>query len=260
MKYIMQDLYSILVKLLKIPKLFDKESELTSNIAVNKLISPAYFLIIFYYLFFFKNIPLVLSGHWILGSLSLSFLSTFFYIWCSYFFQPDLDVRTNRPGLNTFPVGAILLNSKFSFFLIPVQFVLGKAWYYFWQPYASLCTHRGVSHWPLISVFFRSSYILFWILIVKFIFGLINIHNLPILPTVEYWAESFFPTAKGFGSITWFCFCFPVFISDLAHEFIDALDSRRKKISFCPPQLPRGLVAHGFLFLKGLLAKKPSKF
>jgi uncharacterized metal-binding protein len=203
-----------------------------------------------------EKLPLFLRGSYVLGALSFSLMSTVLYVWCSYFFQPDLDVRTNRPGMNTFPIGAILLNSHFSFLLIPVQFAMGKPWYYFWQIYAYFCTHRGVSHWPIISTWYRTGYIWIWIFILKSVFSVFHINHVPLLPYVEYWTRSFFPFQKGFGTMTWFCFCFPVFICDIAHEVIDFYDSKRKGLSYCVPQHPRGLFTQIYLFLKEFFGKK----
>jgi uncharacterized metal-binding protein len=243
-------------KFIRVPKIFDSDSNLTSNIAINKLLSPFYFLGILCYLVGFKNIPLMGSTSFFLSSLFLAIVSTFFYIWCSYFFQPDLDVRMNRPGMNTFPFGASLLNLNIGFFLIPIQFAIGKSWYYFWQPYARLCTHRGISHWPIISVWYRITYILISIWSVEFVLKTFHIHEPAFIGTINYWGKSFFPGAKGFGSLTWMIFCLPVYICDLAHEFIDYLDSKRKGISFCPPQIARGLFFQILDFIKTLIKKK----
>jgi uncharacterized metal-binding protein len=243
-------------KIVRIPKIFDSDTNLTSNVAINKLLSPLYFAGILWYLRGFKRVPMFGEDSFFLGALFFALLSSFFYVWCSYFFQPDLDVRLNRPGMSTFPFGTVLLNSAISFFLIPIQFMVGKSWYYFWQPYARLCTHRGVSHWPILSVWFRVTYLLLLFTLIEILLRLFSIPVPQCLFVLQYWAKSFFPWNSGFGSLTWFVFCFPVYISDLAHESIDYLDSHRKGISYCPPQIARGLFNQIFSFLKSLINKK----
>lgn len=244
-------------KFIKVPKIFDSEANLTSNVAINKLLSPFYFLGMLWFLSSVKKIPLFGGDQSFFSSaVFLSILSTFFYIWCSYFFQPDLDVRTNRPGMNSFPFGSTLMNISFGFFLTPFQIVLGKSWYYFWQPYARFCTHRGVSHLPIISVFCRITYILVMVWSIEFIFRLFGIKPPNFLLFLEYWGNSFFPWSKSFGSLTWVIFCLPVYVSDLAHEAIDYSDSKRKGISYCPPQITRGLFSQILDFFRVLINKK----
>ena len=147
-----------LLRLLRIPNIFDPKSDLTSNVAVNKILSPVYFLMIFMYLFKIKKIQPI--GHGVSSSsILLALISTIFYVWCSYFFQPDLDVRKMRPGMNTFPTGSTLLNSPIGLLISPIQKLIAKSWYYLWQPYASIFTHRGITHWPVIGTFIRIAYL-----------------------------------------------------------------------------------------------------
>jgi uncharacterized metal-binding protein len=244
-------------KFIKVPKIFDSETKLTSNVAINKLLSPIYFGAMLWFLSAAKKIPMFGgSGSFFLSAFFLSFISTFFYIWCSYFFQPDLDVRMNRPGMNTFPFGSVVMNLNIGFLLTPIQFIIGKSWYYFWQPYARLCTHRGVSHWPIVSVWYRITYILLWLWTFELILKALGIHVPNFLLTLDYWGKSFYPWSKSFGSLTWIIFCLPIFITDIAHEVIDYMDSRRKGISYCPPQIVRGLFSQIYNFLKVMIKKK----
>lgn len=256
MKYHIIGIYRFFIKLLAVPKIFDNYSNLTSNVAINKLLSPFYFALIFYYLHFKKGIFLFSPDSYFIGSIPYSIYSTFFYVWCSYQFSPDMDVRVNRPGMNTFPFGATFLNSKIGIIFSPIQVVLGKIWYYFWQPYANFCTHRGVSHWPIFSVFYRVTYIYLWIILFQFIFNFFGLKNISILNFLKYWTTSFYPWNPSFGNITWFVFCLPVFVCDFAHEIIDYIDSKRKGISYCPPQIARGYFSKIFEIFKQIIIKK----
>ena len=256
LKYHLNGLYKFAVKIVAIPKVFDNYSNLTSNVAINKLLSPVYFMVIFGYLRAYKGIPLFSPNSHFIGALPHAIYSSLFYVWCSYQFSPDLDVRTNRPGMNTFPFGATFLNSKVGIIFSPLQVVLGKLWYLFWQPYAELCTHRGVSHWPIISVLYRITYLYLWVMLVQFGLRFFGIYSVPFINSLKYLLNSFYPWSDSFGNVTWFICCFPVFVSDLAHEAVDALDSKRKGISFCPPQIPRGYFSKGYGLIKALIEKK----
>lgn len=243
----------LFLRALKIPKVFDKKSDLISNVAINKLLSPVYFFLIFYYLHYIKKIPLIGEGV-LKGSLQLATISTLYYAWCSYFFQPDLDVRKMRPGMNTFPVGSTILNSSLGLLILPIQRVLCKMWYYTWHPFSLIFTHRGISHWPIISTYLRVFYL-------KVIFSTVYYLLYPllgevyvILSVIKYF-DLFWISNPYFLTPIWFLFCFPVFIVDIFHELVDLIDSKRKGLSYCPPQIPRGLLANALAILKQLIKR-----
>ena len=244
----------LLFRALKIPKIFDKNSDLISNIAINKLLSPVYFSFVFYYLHYIKNIP-VFGKSAFLGSAPLSLFSTSFYIWCSYFFQPDLDVRRMRPGINTFPFGSTIMNSPIGLLLLPIQKLMAKLWYYMWHPFALTFTHRGVTHWPIISTYLRIFYLKGILMVLFYITSPIFGEVTP-LKILDFYLDMFFPSNKYFFSPIWMIICFPVFIVDIFHEIIDFIDSKRKGLSYCPPQIQRGFLASTYSTLKKIIKSK----
>lgn len=240
-----------ILKSFRIPKLFDKKADLISNVAVNKILSPFYFCSIFYYLFFYKEIPLF--GKTLLkGSLFLSFISTFIYVWCSYYFQPDLDVRKMRPGINMFPLGSSIMNSTIGLMILPIQKVVAKIWYYIWHPYALFFTHRGITHWPIISTYLRIFYLQLLLKIMSAALSLFEVKS-RILYSVESFFDLFYPSSPYFLSPIWIIFCLPIFLVDIFHEIIDFIDSKRKGLSYCPPQIPRGVLSEIGRLIKNLI-------
>jgi uncharacterized metal-binding protein len=244
----------LLLRSLRIPKIFDKHSDLISNVAINKLLSPFYFIGIFSYLYFHVKLPM-LGKSLLKGSLSLSIISTFIYVWCSYYFQPDLDVRKMRPGINMFPFGSSIMNSPIGLMILPFQKVLAKGWYYLWHPYALFFTHRGITHWPIVSTYLRIFYLQIWLAI---FIKAASVLSLTIKPIVQFnlFLEIFYPASPFFLKPIWIIFCLPVFLVDIFHEIIDFIDSKRKGLSYCPPQIPRGYLANSVELIKKLLITK----
>lgn len=136
---------------------YDK-SALTDNVRANEVFSPVYFLLVVLFLNQIGGFPLYQGAYF--GSVGYAFFSTLIYIFASNYFQPDLDVMTNRPGMGHFPIGRWSQSWKIGrglrFFLYPIN----RLWYYLWSPYSELLTHRGAGHWPIWGVWIRVSYLL----------------------------------------------------------------------------------------------------
>lgn len=213
------------------------KDSLTDNVRANELLSPVYF--IFTY-FLIKG---SLSFDFIV--LQYTFLSTLIYIYASNYFQPDLDVDHSRPGMGHFPLGR-WVNAYWSGRFFKIVFKpINRLWYWMWHPYGKLLTHRGIGHWPILGVWLRVSYLFLWIIFFQGfleLFG-INFELLNIfLNGAGYWVKAFFPWSQNFGSNYWFLFCFPVYLSDIIHIFVDYIDSAKRGLAFCPKKIPRGKI------------------
>lgn len=228
-------------------KTFQKElkRQLTNNVTVNIVLSPIYFLICLYILYFEYHIPLYQSFY--KSSLIYSFGSTLIYIYASHFYQPDLDVYMNRPGMGHFPLGKTISNFRLGRFFKWLLYPVNRIWYHLWTPYARIFTHRGVSHYPFISTMLRALYLYFWYIIIAKIFGFLGI-PLGKLTYIEYWLKNFFIKNDFFYFIL---LNFPIYISDIAHFTVDYWDSVKRGVSFCPPKIQKGLMYQIYLLLKG---------
>lgn len=65
--------------------------------------------------------------------------------------SPDLDL----PGLTE----AETVWKRLPF---PFGQLMSGVWYTLWLPYATVCRHRGISHWPLIGTLTRIGYLCLW--------------------------------------------------------------------------------------------------
>lgn len=212
-----------------------------NNVSVNFYLSPLFVLL--QYLVIRRFYPSSNIGESIL-------ISLFVYIFSSMFFQPDLDQHPNKPGKETFPLGSYLfpifaevLSSIFFMSkkkarkllyncLIPIN----RAWFYLWMPYGVLLTHRGISHLPLIGVLSRVIYLK--LLTYFFNYGYINDFGI--------FLDNFFFWNLNGSYLTFIIYCLPVYLSDFFHILIDFLESKVKGFDFCPPKIPRGLIARLF--------------
>lgn len=231
------------------------KQNLTDNVQVNKVLSPFYFILILSILYYKKNISLFGFSFFSLASFWLALFSTFIYIYASNYFQPDLDVHSRRPGMGHFPLGRWVGLFKWGRFFKWFFYPINRLWYYLWHPYGYLMTHRGLGHWPILGVWLRVGYLYFWLYLLTSTLSFIGLKGSYLQP-IEWYLQAFFPWSSAFGNVSWWVVCFPVYMSDFFHWAVDYYDSTRKGISFCPPKIPRGLIAQAWM---GFKDKKGSK-
>lgn len=214
--------------------------QLTDNVRANELLAPLYLVLITSLLNFHLHMQ-VISNKLFNSGLFWGFISTLIYVLASNYFQPDLDIHRNRPGMGHFPFGRWVGAFKYGRFLKWVAYPINRLWYYLWHPYGQLLTHRGVGHWIFIGVFLRVGYL--WVIMVgiRDISHYMHINIIGIDSMINY-LTMFSPLSGSWGTFPWFVACFPIFISDLMHIAVDYRDSVKKGISFCPPAIPRGLI------------------
>lgn len=255
------------------------KNALSDNVLANKAISPFVFAAIVGFLHFSVKVPMISSSPKnFYGAIGSGFVFIFVYLYASSYFQPDLDVSGNRPGMTHFPTGLwirkyrigrffkwlfntsiySLLNEsipslkklkkskKIKVSFIPfgiihplkilylvLDFSVTSFWYNLWTPYATLFTHRGIGHWPIIGVYLRLLYLKIIIFPFEFFIK---------IPLVSDYLDMFFPTSAHFMSFYWLILCLPIFLSDLIHIFVDYIDAVKRGVSFCPKGIPRGLL------------------
>jgi uncharacterized metal-binding protein len=222
-----------------------------NNVTVNFLLAPVFALMLYKYLTAFLGVPTHDRSYPLGGALPLTVYSTFFYCYCSTFFQPDLDQDQHRPGKHSFPFGSTALNIGVGRFLRWASYPINRIWYYLWQPYGELFTHRGVSHWPLVGVWLRVGYIYIWYIFCEALAMRMGVYS-PKMRVIEYWCQAFFPWNSGFGTVGFYVFCLPVYISDIFHSGIDLAESYKKGSSFCPQTMKRGILLKIGMEIKGL--------
>lgn len=230
-----------------------------NNITVNYILSPVFALILYKFLTKFLGVPSVDTSYPLGGALYLTLYSTLFYCYCSTFFQPDLDQAQHRPGKHSFPFGSTILHTGPGRFLRAVSWPFNRAWYYMWHPLGMLFTHRGIIHWPIIGVWVRVLYLYAWYIFFEGVAMRLGIytHHMRIF---EYWLQGFFPWSASFGTVGFYVFCLPVFISDLFHSAVDLYESNKKGSSFCPQTMRRGLLSKVFDELKEMPSAIMSHF
>lgn len=223
---------------------------LTDNKRANNFISPFILIGLITYQYFNMKIPLFSQDSYFYGAVGSSFLFVVIYLYSSEFYQPDLD-HIKRPGEKHFPLGRTIAYWSFGRFLKKIFMPITIAWNKLWIPYMILFTHRGFfSHYPIISTITRTAYLY---LIVFSINKTLYLFNLNI-DIVESYLYAFFPWSKSFWSYHWFILCFPVYLTDLVHVFVDYTDSLKKGLPYCPERLPRGLVFKIYTSFKEKLA------
>jgi uncharacterized metal-binding protein len=173
------------------------------------------------------------------------------YMLASAYIQPDLDQTVQRPGKTTFPLGQFK-NTKMGENLATLLFPINRIWYYLWQPYGSLLTHRGIGHWPIIGTWTRAIYLLGILFILN--------HLIPIINTfyLSHYLNLFFPTEANrlnWDSISlfWFTYILPVFFADSVHFLVDLFDAIRNNTRFAS-------YAHEPGILKRMLNPKIMKY
>jgi hypothetical protein len=212
-----------------------------NNVSVNYLLAPVFALILYRLLVTHYKIPKYDHSFPLGGAIPLTFYSTLFYCYVSTFFQPDLDQDTHRPGKFGFPLGTTISNAGIGRFIRWLTWPINRVWYYLWEPFGALFTHRGVVHWPIIGVWLRIIYLYAWYIFFEGLAMRFGFYS-PKMRIFEYWCQAFFPTTQGFGTVGFYVFCLPVFIADIFHSSVDLYESYKKGNSFCPQTMKKGLV------------------
>jgi len=212
-----------------------------NNRTVNYLFSPIFAVILWRILRSVYNLPNLDSESPFGGAVPLTLYSTLFYCYCSAYFQPDLDQWNHRPGELDFPFGGLFSSFRFGYLIKRISWPFNRIWYYMWDPFGALFTHRGVVHWPIVGVWLRVAYLYVWYLAISVTlqrFGILS----PKLKIFEAWCLSFYPGTKNFGSMGFYVFCVPVYIADIFHSAVDLYESMQKGTPFCSANQKRGLI------------------
>lgn len=220
-----------------------------NNVSVNYLFAPLFAAFLYRFLTKHYNIKAIDHGFPFGGALPLTFWSTCFYCYASTFFQPDLDQDTHRPGKFGFPFGTTISNAAIGRVVRWLTWPVNRVWYYLWQPYGELFTHRGMGHWPIIGVWLRVFYLYGWYIFFEAIAMRLHIYG-PRMRYFEVWCQSFFPGSHGFGTVGFYLFCFPIFIADIFHSGVDLYESYQKGNAFCPQTMKKGILYRLFINFK----------
>lgn len=212
-----------------------------SNVAVNHVATPFYFSLIYIILHYYYRVP-NFGKDYLSGAVPLSTISSAVYMYCSAFFQPDLDHPENRPGKHTFPFPSSIKNFGFGQYLKTFASPINLLWNILWQPFANLLTHRGISHLPILGLWLRIWYLMGVVFLFEMILTPFGLKG--VIPVVfKAWLASFFPWEKGFGSLGFYLLCFPIFISDIFHSLGDYIESYLKGTSYVSQTAKRGYLA-----------------
>jgi uncharacterized metal-binding protein len=191
------------------------------------------------------------------------------YFLTSYWFSPDLDVSSHRPGQGTFPFKAILsllhktrklpflgYPSRLALTLLdPVHLLMNFFWRFFWQPFAGLFTHRGAVHWPIWGTQLKIIYMAFcyWLLIN--ILALVSLsHALPFsLSNLPFYDKGFFQLITDLYHLFMYdplvrTAWVSAMIADICHSAVDYIEAAELGRNFVPPAMiaPRGLFIKAF--------------
>lgn len=226
----------------------DIKLKLTDNVKFNEMLAPLYFTAMTVFLNYYYGLDYLKPLY---GSASFyALLSTGLYIFVANYFQPDLDVRNSRPGMGHFPLGRWVGGLKFGQFLKWVVYPINRIWFHLWMPYSRLLTHRGAGHWPILSVWLRVWYLMFWVYLLEFALKIMYPEvNISFIKTILH---AFFPWDKNFGNFYFLLFCFPIYLSDTVHIAVDYYDAYKRGMSFCPPKIPRGLIVKTINTIRGI--------
>jgi uncharacterized metal-binding protein len=200
------------------------------------------------------------------------------YFLASYWMSPDLDHIEHRPGKHSFPLkpliklmrGAAEDGGRRTKWMLSIPLavteaihgVLNTFWRVLWQPFASMVTHRGIIHWPVVGTLLKWYYLglvlrlllavlMLWPASRPYVGPLARdiLALLPLSPGGFLWDSgslfgSFFGSfGRGVFSSDVASFAIGLLTSDMLHIAVDAWDSRGR--NFVPPPgiAPRGLLA-----------------
>lgn len=194
------------------------------------------------------------------------------YFFGSYWLSPDLDHIENRPGKFSFPIKPLLKILRHIhgtggragrvLFAVPLALAevfhgtLNAVWRMMWQPFASMVTHRGIIHWPVIGTLLKW----YWIAVLAYAISKLCIlipqtlspnwvHAINIQDMLPISPREFVSSPRSlFGSLFSLSFrsgssfvALGLVAADLTHIAVDAWDSRGR--NFVPPAIiaPRGI-------------------
>ncbi|WP_141733742.1 hypothetical protein [Oligoflexus tunisiensis] len=152
-----------------------------------------------------------------------------FYAYCCRYLNPDLDVRGNRCGARTAPLGFLThglrrMRLRLLLRLVkPFQFVLNIMHNLIWAPFGYLFTHRGILHWPLIGTWLKAS----WLFLL-------------VAPWLHYKGYDLLETYRSVILSPWYMIWT---FADLSHILSDIMIAKiLKRKAFVPPATiaPRG--------------------
>jgi uncharacterized metal-binding protein len=158
-----------------------------------------------------------------------------FYAYCCRYLNPDLDVRGNRCGARTAPLGFLThglkkMRLRLLLHLVkPLQYVLNMLHNLIWAPFGYIFTHRGILHWPVIGTWLKAS----WLFLL-------------VAPWLYYKGYSLFTVYKTVILSPWYLIWT---FADLSHIVSDIMIAKiQKRKAFVPPATiaPRGLVMKTF--------------
>ena len=196
------------------------KGHLSDNVFSNRVASP--FISALLYLYLERTSTKVFDFSSIQSS--LIFFVVFFY--CSRFFQPDLDGTPNRPGMSNFPFGQYIMDFRFlSIKVRNIMYPINRVWYFLWEPYAILLTHRGISHWPILGTLTRVCYLSI------------------LLPLFQLELNFLIEIFTNYNDGLFYIVALPIYLSDIIHFLVDLWDSVKIGKPFCSRGIPRGLIA-----------------
>lgn len=226
------------------------KNDLVNNVLASRVLAPFIFMITFFTCVI-QGMPLFSPFGFFKGAIPFSSVFILIYLYVNSYFQPDLD-NHSIPGKSHFPHGNWIRSYKIGRFIRWILIPVNRIWFYMWQPFASLFTHRGVIHYPIIGVVFRILYlqiILFLLFLITLFtnklllfFGFnINFASEYILNLLKS-LNFIYPLPTNLTNSYWFMISLPIYISDLTHIAVDYIEAQRKLKPFCHKNQPRGLI------------------
>lgn len=216
------------------------------NVRVNWTLTPLYVLVAAVTIKSRTSLPLFALWSPLDSVAGVTIIGTVVYVYVSKFFQPDLDHPEMRPGMSCFPLFPSWYKGKrgevLRFIFKPISFV----WDSMWGAFARFFTHRGAVHWPVWGVWLRVSWLILFYYSFQFIL-MMTFGDVFSIPYFANWLLSFFPWDRGFESVFFYAFCFPVYLSDVFHSLGDFVGSRLKGLPFLNNNQKRGLIHNSSL-------------
>lgn len=232
--------------------------DLTDNVKANRVFSPFVFILVLITAVVKFKMPLFNHDSRYFGGIGFSLIFILNYLYSSSYFQPDLDTSGARPGMTHFPVGKWIAASRYGQFVKWFFKPITVFWFKLWGPFATMFTHRGITHFPIIGAYLRVSYL--WLFFSLLNYGLSWVIRSAVFMKISivaqialavkinfvhyglYFCEIFYPWNVNFGSMNWILICCPIFLGDFVHILVDFIDSYKRDKPFCHPQIPRGLI------------------
>lgn len=230
--------------------IYADKNDLVNNVMASRVLAPFIFMITLF-TSLVNGMPLFSPYNFYSGAVPFSVVFILIYLYANSYFQPDLD-NHNIPGRSHFPHGNWIRSYKLGRFLRWLLIPINRLWFHMWQPFASLFTHRGVIHYPIIGVVLRVAYIQLIIFIIFSItYGLnyitsyfsislneILFYQYKVLKSLNF----IYPLPSNISNIYWLMISLPIYISDLTHIGVDFYEAQSNLKPFCHKNQPRGLL------------------